>query len=308
MRIAVIGAGAMGSFFGGHLSLHNEVLLVDVNKKQVDTINERGLMIYEPDGSHIFCRPSAAVNTKNMIPADLVILLVKSMFTRSALYSNGSLIGENTYLLSLQNGGGHEDTLLDFVDRDHVLLGTTQHACSMLGYGEVRHTGKGRTYIGSLNGVTPQVEEIVRTLSNVGLETYAAQNIWKMVWDKLLVNASASVLTGILQVPLGFIAKNSDAWAMCCTLIREAAAVALTEGLEFDVSRKMDEVRAVCEANPDGLTSIYMDIHEGMRTEVDAISGSVVRASRRNGVPAPTHEAMVDIVHALEARQAQNLG
>lgn len=305
MRIAVIGAGAMGSFFGGHLSLHHEVLLVDVNKTQVDMINERGVMIYEPDGSHISCRPSAAVNTKNMIAADLVILLVKAVFSRSALYSNSSLIGENTYLLTLQNGSGHEDTLLDFVDHDHLLIGTTQHACSMMGYGEVRHTGKGRTYIGSLNGVTPKVEEIVCALDDVGLETYAAQNIWKMVWDKLILNASASVLTGILQVPPGFIAQNSGAWAMCCTLIREAAEVALAEGLEFDVNQKIAEVRAICEANPKGLTSIYADLCEGRRTEVDAISGSVIRASRRNGIPAPTHEAMVDLVHAMEARQTQ---
>ena len=71
MRIAVIGAGAMGSLFGGLLSRHHEVLLVDTNRERVDAINENGLVVYEADGGHTFCRPHAAVNTKNMIPAAL---------------------------------------------------------------------------------------------------------------------------------------------------------------------------------------------------------------------------------------------
>ena len=304
MRIAVIGAGAMGSLFGGYLSRLHEVLLVDVDQAQVDAINQNGLTIYEPDGSHSVCRPRAVIHTKNMIPADLVILFVKSTVSRSALYGHSSLIGEHTYLMTLQNGSGHEDMLLDFTDRDHVIIGTTQHNCAKLDHGQVRHGGSGKTYIGSLNGEVEALQEIARAFSDAGLETQAEVNVSRLIWEKLFTNTSASVLTGILQVPLGYIAENPAAWSMCCTLIREAAAVAQAEGMEFDVNQKIAEVRAVCERSPKGLTSIYADIRDGRKTEVDAISGSIVRASRRTGIPAPTHEAMVELVHALEARQS----
>jgi len=111
------------------------------------------------------------------------------------------------------------------------------------------------------------------------------------------------VLTGVLQVPLGYIAENESAWAICETLVREAVAVAAGEGIVFDAEEKIAEVRGVCERSPKGLTSIYADLRDGRKTEVDTISGSVVRASGRNGVPAPTHAAMVRLVHAMEGKK-----
>ena len=125
----------------------------------------------------------------------------------------------------------------------------------------------------------------------------------KLIWGKMFTNVSASVLTGVLQVPLGYIAENESAWALCEKLVREAVAVAAGEGLDFDADEKVAEVRGVCERSPKGLTSIYADLRDGRKTEVDTISGSVVRASRRNGVPAPTHEAMVALVHAMEGKR-----
>ncbi|MFR2151274.1 MAG: ketopantoate reductase family protein [Christensenellales bacterium] len=129
-----------------------------------------------------------------------------------------------------------------------------------------------------------------------------ASRYQRLIWQKMFTNVSASVLTGVLQVPLGYIAQNPNAWAVCEALIREAVAVAAGEGLDFDAEQKIAEVREVCEKSPNGLTSIYADLHNGRRSEVDTISGSVVRASERNGVPAPTHRAMVRLVHAMEQK------
>lgn len=305
MKVAVIGAGAMGSLYGGYLSRGNDVLLVDVNRTQVDTINENGLRIHEPDGSVTLCRPKAATNTQGMEPVDLVVLFVKAMFSRSALESNRGLIGPDTYLMTLQNGGGHEDTLLEFTDRAHVILGVTQHNSAVLGFGEIRHGGSGKTCIGCLDGGSERLAPVAQAFSACGLETVVDDPVQKLIWGKLFTNTSASVLTGVLQVPLGFIAENPHAWAMCERLVREAVAVAAGDGLTFDVEEKIAEVRAVCENAPNGLTSIYADLRDGRRTEVDTISGSVVRASRRNGVSAPTHEAMVALVHAMEAKAAK---
>lgn len=305
MRIAVIGAGAMGTLYGGYLSRQHDVLLVDANPAKVDVIREKGVIIHEPDGSITACHPQAAADTRAMAPVDLVILFVKAMISGRALAANRSLIGPDTLLMTLQNGSGHEETLLQYADRAHIVIGTTQHNSAVLGYGEIRHGGSGRTCIGCLDGDAQRLAPIAQAFTACGLETVCDNQVMRLIWDKLLTNVSVSVLTGILQTPMGFIAQNASAWALCETLVREAVAVAAGEGFVFDAEEKLAQVRAVCEKSPNGLTSIYADLRDGRRTEVDTISGSVVRASRRNGVPAPTHEAMVALVHAMEERKAE---
>ena len=300
MRIAVIGAGAMGALYGGDLSRENDVLLVDTNPAQVEAIN-RGLLIHEPDGTKHTVYPKAVCSAQGEAPVDLIVLFVKAMFSRSALESNRSLIGPDTCLMTLQNGSGHEDVLMEFVGRDRVIIGTTQHNSAVLGFGEIRHGGSGKTCIGTLDGDMARVEPVAKAFNESGLETYCDAQVQRLVWEKMFTNVSASVLTGVLQKPLGFIAQNAYAWSLCERLIDEAVAVAAGEGLVFDAQEKKEQVRAVCERSPQGLTSIYADLRDGRKTEVDTISGSVVRASRRNGVPAPTHEAMVTLVHAMEA-------
>ena len=306
MRIAVLGAGAMGSLYGGYLSRKHDVILVDVNRAVVDAINANGVTIHEPDGSVTVCHPLGAVSTAGMAPVDLIIVFVKAMFSESALSNNRGLIGPDTCIMTLQNGSGHEDTLTKFVDRAHVVIGTTQHNSAVVGPGEIRHGGSGITHVGCIEGDVSRLQYIADAFCESGLEADCSADVQKLIWGKMFTNVSASVLTGVLQAPLGFIASDKNAWALCETLVREAVAVAAGEGLEFDAEEKVAEVRRVCENSPAGITSICADLSKGRRTEVDTISGSVVRASRRNGVPAPTHAAMVALVHAMEAKASQS--
>ena len=297
MKIAVLGGGAMGTLYGGYLSRKNDVTIVDVNTALIEKVKADGLKIAEPDGSSAVYHPAITSDTKGMQPVDLVIVFVKAMFSESALENNRALIGPDTYLMTLQNGSGHEDVLKRFADDAHVIIGTTQHNSAVVGPGEIRHGGSGMTHIGGLTGDAERLQPIADAFTACGLEADCVQNV-----QKLITNVSASVLTGVLQVPLGYIAQNASAWAVCEALIREAVAVAAGNGLDFDAEQKIAEVRAVCEKSPNGLTSIYADLRDGRRSEVDTISGSVVRASERNGVPAPTHRAMVNLVHAMEGK------
>ena len=127
-------------------------------------------------------------------------------------------------------------------------------------------------------------EPIREAFASCGFETDCKQDIKRLIWQKMLTNVSASVLTGVLQVPLGFIAESPNAWAICGTLVREAVAVAAGE--ESSLMRMKGRRGAQgLHGQPAGLTSIYADLRDGRRTEVDTISGSVIRASERNGVP-----------------------
>ncbi len=303
MRIAVLGAGAMGALYGGYLSKNNDVMLIDVYQALTEKISSDGLIIHEPDHTKNTYHPAAFSDTTGEAAVDLMIVFVKAMYSESALEANRHLIGKDTCIMTLQNGSGHEDTLLKFVDEDHVIIGTTQHNSAVAGLGEINHGGSGITYLGNLTGHAEQFQSIADNFTACGLETKCSDDVQKLIWHKMFTNVSASVLTGVLQVPLGYISTNEYAWTMCRKLIQEAVAAAKGLGIEFDADVIMSEVKAVCDNSPEGKTSIYADIQAGRKTEVDTISGSIVRAAAKSSTPVPTHELMVNLVHALEGKQ-----
>ena len=302
MRITVIGAGAMGSIYGARLSQHNEVILVDTNEKVVDQICKNGLKIDE-NGTTDCYHPAALCDTSNEKPADLVILFVKALFSRSALENNRSLIGPDTRLMTLQNGAGHEDLLKEFVNEDRVIIGTTEDNGAVLDFGHVRRGGTGVTNVGMLtedkDGFLGRLKE---TFDSCGFEVRIHENIQYLIWDKLFTNVSLSALTGILQVDMGYIAADEYTWKLCRQLIHETILTAAAAGLEFDEETVAEKVKKTSLNNPSGCTSIRADLRDGRRTEVDTISGAVVRAAKKYNVEVPGHEFVVNLVHAMEGR------
>lgn len=303
MKIAVIGAGAMGSLYGGYLSRNNDVTLIDTDAAKVEAVNKNGVLIREKSGEDVTFTPHAATSSEGLGEADLVILFVKSLFSRSALASNKELFGKDTYVLTLQNGAGHDDILREYIAPERIIIGTTQHNASILGVGHVNHGGSGLTNIGPLTGDPARLAPIAENFTSCGLEAVVAGNIQELIWHKLFTNVSVSALTGVLQMKMGYMLDDPHAWTLCETLIREAVAVAEGEGLHFDPEAIIAEIRALLVSSHDGYTSIYADLRDGRRTEVDTISGAVVRASERNGVPAPSHKFIVEMVHAMEDRR-----
>lgn len=303
MKITVIGAGAMGSVYGGHLSRKHQVYLVDTNPDIVTQINREGLKIDE-DGVTNTYHPTAVTVTEGLGEMDLVILFVKSIYSRAALAGNQGVIGEKTRLLTLQNGAGHEDILKEFVPEDRVIIGTTEDNGAVLAPGHVRRGGVGNTNVGMLTEdreeFLPQLKE---AFDSCGFQVKIHENIQYLIWDKLFTNVSLSAVTGILQVDMGFIAENEYAWKLTKTLIHEAIAVAGALGLSFDEEAVTERVRQTSIGNPAGCTSIRADLRDGRRTEVNTISGSVVTAAGRCGVSVPSHEFVVNMVHAMEMKK-----
>jgi len=302
MKIVVIGAGAMGSIYGSHLSKHNEVYLIDTNPDIVKTINTKGLKLQE-NGEDVLYHPNAVCSSKELGKADLVILFVKALYSAAALENNKNIIGKDTYLMTLQNGAGHEDIMVKAASLDHIIIGTTEDNGAILEAGYVRHGGTGRTNIGMLaEDKTGMMAKVKTIFDACGFDTVIRSNIQQLIWDKLLTNVSLSVVTGVLQVKMGFIAEDPSAWDLTKALLTEALSVATAMGLNFNEEEVTERLRKTSKNNPEGCTSIYMDLMNGRRTEVDTISGSVVRSAEKYGVKVPTHKAMVNIVHAMEKR------
>ena len=300
MKIAVLGAGAMGSIYGGHLSLKNEVYMIDKKQELVDEINNNGLKLFENDKDVIY-RPSALTESKGIGKVDLVILFVKSLYSKIALMENSNIIGVNTYIMTLQNGAGHEDIISEFVSMERIIIGTTEDNGAILDTGYVRRGGMGKTNIGMLvpdkNGILEKVKEV---FDSCGFDTHIYSNIKQLIWDKLFTNVSLSALTGVLQVPMGYVAKDKYAWEMAVILIKEAMTVAEAMGLKFNEEEIIERVKNTSLTSPEGRTSIYTDLKKGRLTEVNTISGAVVQAGEKLGVNVESHKMIVNLVHAME--------
>jgi 2-dehydropantoate 2-reductase len=307
LKIAIIGSGAMGMLFGGYLSKHNEVVLLDTDETKVAAINSNGIRIQEPDGNVTAAAPKAALRAERLGVVDLAILFVKAMDSRSALRANRSLIGPDTYVMSLQNGFGHDTVMKEFVAENRIVIGTTQHNSSIVEAGIIHHGGGGKTFIGPMGGDGHRLKPIEQAFARCGFETEISDNIRRKIWEKLFVNTSASALTAILQTNLGFILGNSHAWGLAKQLITEAVAVANQVGMGFEEEKVLDELRKLLKQARSGTTSIYADIRDGRRTEVDTISGAVVAAGKRTNVPTPVHEFVVGLIHAMEETKRMQL-
>lgn len=302
MKVAVIGAGAMGSIYGAHLSLHNEVYMIDTLKDVVDYINEKGITLEEDNKSNVYY-PKAITNSKDLPEMDIVILFVKAIYSRMALESNKNIIGKNTYILTLQNGAGHEDILADFTDKEHIIIGTTEDNGAVLRKGLVKRGGVGNTNIGMITKDNLNfLPKLKATFDECGFNVNIYENMQQLIWNKLFTNVSLSVVTAILQVKIGYIRKNEYAWNMTKALIHEAVQVALAMGLEADEEEIVKKVESVSINSPDGITSICADLANGRRTEVDTISGSVINAADKVNVEVPIHRFVVNTIHALEFR------
>ncbi len=300
MKITVLGAGAMGSLFSGYLSRKNDVTVVDVSETVVKAIKAAGVRIKEKDGNVACLKPTAVTDASSCGIQDLIIVFVKSMFTIQALENNCNLIGKDTYIMTLQNGAGHESKLLKFADRKHVIIGSTQHNSSVIEPGFVYHGGSGVSSIGLLDGNSNVLKGIADNFTACGLECHTEDNVQKQIWKKMFTNTAASSLTALFQVPLGFIHTDTNANWLMRQLCREAVTVANSLGLGFDLEEVTEDVDKVCANAPDGYTSIYADIRDGRRSEVDTISGSVVEAAHDQKIPVPFHEMVVKCIHAME--------
>lgn len=292
----------MGGLFASRLSEMNDVTIIDLNKDLINKITNEGLVLIEPNGEERTYHFNARTTSEGMDKQDLVILFVKAMFSRSALDNNKAIIGDDTFILTMQNGMGHENLLGEYVDKNHVLLGTTQHNASVKDLGVNIHGGSGMSYISSMGNNDENVDKIATVLTEAGIECAVSENVKRMIWEKLFTNISASVLTGILQKPLGYIYNDPNAWTLCKKLIEEAVCVAKADGYDFDYEEKCNGVKKVCLNSPEGLTSVYSDIRNGRRTEVDTISGAVFKKAQQYGIPVPYTEYSITLIHALENR------
>lgn len=301
MKIAVIGAGAMGSLYGAYLSKQHDVFMIDALETQVNAIKQSGITVEESDESRVtFSGVNAELSGKCEEPMDVIIVFVKSTYTEQALEQNKAMFKPSTLVMTLQNGAGNDRIIEKYVDKENIIIGTSKHNAVNLGKGTVKHPASGVTTIGSNFNANDQVDLAQRLLSDAGFEVEATDDIQRIIWSKLLVNLSVNTFTAITQTPIGYMIKNQHAWDFAKRLVYEAIEVAEADGTYFDRREALEMVKSVCEKAGSGYSSMYQDRKNHVKMEIDAINGAIVEQAKRYGVPTPYNTLIVDLIHAIE--------
>lgn len=299
MKVAVLGSGAMGCLFGGSLAEAGcEVVLIDVWKDHVEALNHAGLKIESADGSVRTIKNLKAVTSPSEAGvADLVVVFVKATMTDQAMKEALSLVGENTVILTLQNGLGNVEKLCSVVPASKVIAGTTGHGSTLVGPGHIRHAGVGDTVVGELDGFqSERIKTIASTFQKAGMDVKVSTNVMGLIWTKLIVNIGINALTALTGLKNGRLLDFPETEQLMASAVEEACFVAKAKGIRFEVEDPLEHTRAVAMKTAANRSSMLQDVTAKRPTEVAVINGAVVEEGKRLGIATPVNAVLTDLL------------
>ena len=303
MKIAIVGAGAMGCLYGAKLSANpaNEVYLIDIWKNHIDAVNEKGLMMEENEEIILYKNLKGTSDAEIVGPCDLAIVFVKSTLTSDAVKKNKAVFGPETIALTLQNGLGNIDLIRTEIGDNNIIAGTTAHGATMIGPGFMKHAGRGKTVIGELDGApSDRLDKIALLFRDSGLETEISNNVLGLVWDKLMVNVGINALTGITKLQNGELLNYPEIEELLETAVNEAHAVAKAKGITLSYDDPIRHTKDVCRATSANRSSMLQDILNHKQTEIDMINGAIVREGKVTGISTPVNLVLTNLVKYIQ--------
>ncbi|MFR3727203.1 ketopantoate reductase family protein [Lacrimispora sp.] len=303
MKIAILGAGAMGSLYASYLAPFHHVTLLDSYKPQVEKINSDGITKIEYDRSETTFPVNAVLSGTDIGVQDLIIVFVKGIHTYEAMKQNLALLGSDTIVMTLQNGAGNNRDIGQFVPKERIIVGTSSHNSVSMGLGRFYHSGCGPTNIGPdfpCKESLRDVKLVAKALEKSGINVNIIEDIQKVLWQKLLVNCGINALSTLMQCKIGEIFTNSFLWDLCKKIVYECVMVAEADGTFFDRKEALQIVQHVCENDAEGYASMYQDRQNKRITEIDRINGVVARLGQEYGICTPCNHMLVTQIHAME--------
>ena len=302
MRIAVVGAGAMGSVYAALLAdAGNDVVVVDLAREHVEAIRRDGLRVEGASGERTV-RLDAVTDPGDVAPVDLVVVATKALQASDAAASSLPLLGEDSLVLTIQNGRGSAEAVGDVVGADRLLVGVAGgFGASLLGPGHARHEGMELVRLGEARGgPSPRLEQIADVWRSAGFSVETCDDIDRVIWEKLICNATFSGPCAVLDRRIGDVLSDPDAWAVASACAREGYDVATALGVRLTFDDPVAYVAAFGSRIPEAYPSLAQDLRAGRRSEIDVINGEIPRAGRAVDVAAPVNETVASLVRALE--------
>ena len=294
MKIAIMGAGAVGSYYGGLLArAGHEVTLIGRNA-HVAAIERAGLRLQTLTfDEQVAAR--ASIDQAAVAEADWVLVCVKAGDTESAAAAMAPHLRDGALVLSLQNGIDNAERLQALLPRQRVQPVLVYAAVELAGPGHVRHHGRGELVIGA----GPDSEAIVTAFAGAGIPVQVLPDVRAALWSKLVVNCAYNALSAISRLPYGRMIMGPGIEATMREAVTECLAVARADGITLPVD-SWERVRALADAMPTQQSSTAQDLARGRRSEIDQLNGYVVRRGEALGVPTPVNRALHGLVKLLE--------
>jgi 2-dehydropantoate 2-reductase len=304
MKIAVIGAGAMGSVYVGLLaSAGHEVWAVDTWTQHVEAMRNTGLRLEGASGDRTV-KVHATMQAADAGVCDLIILATKSMHVKTAAESAKPLIGPKTVVLSIQNGLGGPDTAAQVLGRERVMVGVVGgFGASMKGPGHAHHNGMELVRLGEMSGpISPRLEAVAEVWRSGGFKVKCFDDIDQLVWEKLICNVCFSGTCAVTERTLIEVMDDPYAWEIASGCAKEAYNVARARNVKLDIEEPVAYVRNFGSKIPNARPSMLLDHMAGRMSEIDAINGAIPPAAKAVGVAAPYNEVISNLVRAKERR------
>jgi len=303
LRITVLGAGAMGSLFGGRLAeAGHAVELLDVNAAHIDRVQQQGLTLVTDEGTRTVHVPMMRPEQAQQSP-DWLLVFTKTQHTTAALQSVRHLLGPETRVLSLQNGLGNAERMAEVVPMANVAVGVTTVPADLVEPGVVASHGSGYVRMMMADGhAEPSLDGLSQALCQTGVDAVVDPGVTSAIWSKVAFNAALNSLCGVSGCTVGGIGARADARALAHAIAAEVLAVAHAHGVPTrptDVAATLDHA---LDHHTHHQPSMLQDLLARRRTEIDAINGAVVRLAHRHGVAVPCTHALETLVRLKEAQ------
>lgn len=303
MKVAVLGAGAVGGYLGACLAKGGAEVTLIARGAHLEAMRKHGLTLVTPEGERSNVGVHATDDPASIGPVDFVLFLVKSYDTESAAKRLPPLIGEGTGVISLQNGIDNEPKIAAAVGEEHVLGGSAYILAAIESAGVVR-SGRARIVIGEVKPGPPsaRVERFVGAARAGGIEAHAGTDVTTTKWEKYVLLVAFSAVTASTQLTIGDIRASEAASDMLRAVMHEAWAVGRALGVPLADDLVDRQYNLVMAQKDDEATSLRHDLLTGHRMELEALQGTLRRLGRENGIPTPWTDAAYAILQPWAIR------
>ena len=301
VRIGILGAGAMGSYFGVFLALAgHDVVLVDEDAGRMAAVERQGLTLLQSSSCRTAalcagCKPSL------LAEVEVVVVLTKANRLDAALGMASAHVDAAAKVVVLCNGLGCREVARHWVHPEHLFYGTTAAGAVLVGQSAVRETVRGDTYIGRFTGGRDEeLLDLAARFTEASLTTVASDDVDCWIWTKLLVNVAFNAATSVVGSCNGSMVETDPGRNLVKELVEETASVASGLGVRLQCRDPVEYVLQVGTKIAQQRSSMLQDLEHRRATEVDYINGAVVEEARRVGLGAPANSVLTCLVHLRE--------
>jgi 2-dehydropantoate 2-reductase len=305
-RIVVLGAGAVGCFFGGMLARAGKEVLLIARENHVQAIKKNGLLMEcQSIQEHVVIKASSSI--KDIAGADLILCCVKSPDTERVMAEIKDLIKPDALILSLQNGVDNAERISQIVP-NKAIAAVVYVATSMGGDGHVKHFGRGELIIGGVDqseSISSELEEICDIFSSAQIPCVVSNNIRRELWLKFLVNCSYNGISAIGQITYGEMVQQESIQQLIKDLTDEFLLVADQEKIDISLAEAQMVNEQIAKTMAGQRSSTAQDLMRHKPTEIDHLNGLIVRKAKEHGLNVPNHQAIYALVKMIEQKNHQ---